>query len=133
MSIQVQTRLTQLTQSQPAATAGEYRDLVDVTELARPFFKVPVWLDRDCWHLCAAMSDADEFRQNFRIKSLLVQTKIAIKHADSRLCEWSFNIKLRRLDSICASTRRRLTASVLPGPVLVLRLSDQPCAKGGRS
>lgn len=102
---------------------------VDVTEFAKPFFDVPVYFSRDVWELCLAMNHADEFRQGFRIKSLLVQSKIHIKNACPQSTELAFVIRLRVDGSISGHERHRLLAKAIElngALALLLALDNKP-------
>lgn len=108
-------------------------ETVDVSEFAQAFFKVPVLFSRDVWELCIAMRHIDAFRQPFRIKSLLVQSKIAIRHAAApHLTEASFEVRLRRLDSNSGPERHRILAKAVAidgVPGLLLQLYETSLAE----
>lgn len=102
-------------------------DKFNATEFAKAFFDVPVLLSHELWELCVAMNYTDEFRQNFRIKSLLVQSKNAIKNADQHLAEVSFDASFR--GSISGHGRHRIVAKAVEIdwlPALLLELDNQP-------
>lgn len=111
---------------QPSLTA---ETTIDVSGFTKPFFDVPVRFSWDVWELCAAMSHADAFRHHFRIKSILAQSKIAIKNAAPHLSDISFEIRLRTNDSYFGRERHRLLAKAVEidgAPALLLKLDKQP-------
>lgn len=110
-----------------AADQPPLADTIDVSEFAKPFFDVSVHFSSDVWELCLAMTHTDEFRQNFRIKSLLVQSKIAIKNAAPHLSEASFEVRLRIEGSMSGHERHRILAkaAAIEGALVLLLERDK--------
>jgi len=67
--------------------------LVDVTELAKPIFNVPVAFTRSVFELIESVNNQDEFAKQWRIRSILVQARIAAKNSDPGLKSTAFSIK----------------------------------------
>ena len=67
--------------------------LVDVTELARPVFNVPVAMTRSVYELVESINYRDEFAKQWRIRSILVQARIAAKNSDPGMKSAAFSIK----------------------------------------
>ncbi len=66
--------------------------LIDVSNIAN-IFHVPVAITREVWALCISNNNPDLFNQQFRVVSLLAQTKAAIKTASSQASEVQFDVK----------------------------------------
>jgi len=91
--------------SQPVSDYFDFRDaidrnhaisegfLVDVSSLAEHLFQVPVVFTRKVWELCVAMHWQDAFNQQWRVRSILCQARVAAKHAAPDLTKTWFDVK----------------------------------------
>jgi Family of unknown function (DUF6573) len=102
--------------------------LVDVSDLAKAYFNVPVAMTRDVWELCIAMNSSESFAQQFRLCSLLCQAKMAAMHTVPHAREVTFDIKPFPRNSQSFKQKIKLCLRIETDqeqPVLTLMLDEQ--------